>query len=137
MYMSRARFFLSISIVFLYGIPAMAADRAPALPPPTKVQDTPVARETVNPPGDRGLLGKEFAAPKAGKDVRVRIYKRRNGAVVEEYSLHGRIYMVKVKPATNTPAYYLYDSDGDGTLERRLPGGYKYIKPPMWIIRKF
>lgn len=45
---------------------------------------------------------------------------------VEEYRNNGRLYMVKVTPA-NGPAYYLFDSDGDG----RIDG------VPRWIIGKF
>jgi len=56
---------------------------------------------------------------------------------VEEYSLHGHVYMIKVSPAIGTPPYYLYDNNGDGNFERRMPGGYKYINPPEWVIKRF
>ena len=35
---------------------------------------------------------------------------------VEEYRLDGKLVMVKITPAAG-PAYYLIDSDGDGTLD--------------------
>ncbi len=35
---------------------------------------------------------------------------------VEEYRLNGALVMVKITPAAG-PAYYLVDSDGDGTLD--------------------
>jgi len=35
---------------------------------------------------------------------------------VEEYRLNGKLVMVKITP-TAGPAYYLVDSDGDGTLD--------------------
>jgi len=123
--------------MLLFAFAALAADRTPALPPPTEVQNTPEAQETVQPPNEKSDLQKEFAAPEQGKDVQVRVYKRKSGTIVEEYSVHGRVYMVHVKPAIGTPPYYLYDSNGDGVFERRLPGGYKHISPPTWVIQRF
>jgi len=35
---------------------------------------------------------------------------------VEEYRVDGKLVMVKITPAAG-PAYYLLDSDGDGTLD--------------------
>jgi len=115
----------------------MAADQSSALPPPTEVQNTPEARETVQPPGRQNNVGEEFAAPEVGKDVQVRVFKRKDGATVEEYSMHGRVHMVKISPSIGTPPYYLYDNDGDGKFERRIQGGYKYINPPEWVIKRF
>ncbi len=40
-----------------------------------------------------------------------------NGDVVEEYRVAGQLRMVKITPLRG-PAYYLYDRDGDGTLDR-------------------
>jgi len=91
----------------------------------------------VQPAGKEGQLGREFAAPEVGKNVHMRIFKRSDGATVEEYSVRGRVFMVRVKPAGDSPAYYLYDSNGDGVFKRRLPGGYKYITPPVWVFKRF
>lgn len=102
------------------------------------MHDTPEAAETVQPlESSHKNLQKEFTVPKQEEDVHVRVYKRPNGAVVEEYSVHGRVFMIRIKPAAGTPAYYLYDSNGDGVFERRLPGGYKRITPPAWVIKRF
>lgn len=38
--------------------------------------------------------------------------------LVEEYSINGRTYMVKITPSSGAP-YYLLDSDGDGTMDVR------------------
>ncbi|UOV04042.1 DUF2782 domain-containing protein [Pseudoxanthomonas sp. F37] len=40
-----------------------------------------------------------------------------NGDVIEEYRVAGNLRMVKVTPARGA-AYYLYDSDGDGRLDK-------------------
>ena len=47
----------------------------------------------------------------------VKIIKR-DDAVVHEYRIKGRLYMVKVIPRVGPP-YYLYDGDGNGSLESR------------------
>ena len=43
---------------------------------------------------------------------------RRGWATIEEYAVGGRIYAVKIVPTVGPP-YYMYDSDGDGSLETR------------------
>ncbi|MDX8394557.1 MAG: DUF2782 domain-containing protein [Mariprofundales bacterium] len=69
--------------------------------------------------------------------VQTNSYNRKDGTIVEEYSLHGKVYMLRVKPAGDAPAYYLYDQDGDGNFEQRLPGGIKRLSPPTWVIKTF
>lgn len=135
--MKRHLIFLLVSMLYISVLPAMAADRSSALPPPTNVQDTPEARETVQSSSNGHPLGKQFTTPDGDKDVQVRIFKRKNGAVVKEYSLNGHVYMVKISPVTGTPPYYLYDNNGDGKFEKRMPGGYRDIVPPEWVIQRF
>lgn len=106
------------------------------LPPPTGVQDTPEARETIVPQDDKANLHEELKSGKGGA-VDLRVYQRKDGTTVEEYSMRGRVYMIRVKPPGSIPAYYLYDNDGDGKFERRLPGGYKRTSPPAWVIKRF
>jgi len=135
--MKRHLFLLLISILCVPVLSAMAADRSSALPPPTNVQNTHESRETVRPSSNDDSLNKQFTTLNDNKDVQVRIFKRKNGATVKEYSLHGRVYMVKISPITGTPPYYLYDNNGDGKFEKRLPGGYRDIVPPEWVIQRF
>jgi hypothetical protein len=40
-----------------------------------------------------------------------------NGDLFEEYRVGGQLRMVKITPLRG-PAYYLYDRDGDGALDR-------------------
>jgi len=125
-------------ILFLLAFPVCAfADRhSSELPPPTAVQDTPEARETIVPEGGRATLQEELKTGKSGA-VDLRVYQRKDGTIVKEYSMRGRVYMIRVKPPGSIPAYYLYDNDGDGKFERRLPGGYKRTSPPSWVIKRF
>jgi hypothetical protein len=50
-------------------------------------------------------------------NVDINIIKRED-RTIETHSVNGIIYKVKVMPK-NAPAYYLYDTDGDGSLETR------------------
>lgn len=56
---------------------------------------------------------------------------------VEEYSLNGRVYMVKIIPAKGKPYYYL-DEDGDGMLELQ-PGdeAMNPVRPAYWKIKEW
>ena len=83
-------------------------------------------------------LSKELAPPKATSGAEIRSYTRNEDhAHITEYARHGHVYMIKVQPAGGLPAYYLEDSNGDGTLNKKIPGGYKHLNPPMWILKEF
>jgi len=64
-------------------------------------------------------------------DVRI---IRRERDVIEEYRIHGRLYMIKVIPRAGTPPYYLVDSDGDGSLETSFSELAPGILVPAWVI---
>lgn len=51
---------------------------------------------------------------------------------VEQYSVNGRVYMVKIIPVIGPP-YYMVDSDGDGTLDERKDD-IRNISVPQWVI---
>ncbi len=51
---------------------------------------------------------------------------------VEQYSLKGRVYMVKINPIAG-PSYYLLDSDGDGEMDVREDHPTK-IAVPQWVL---
>jgi hypothetical protein len=57
---------------------------------------------------------------------------RKEDAVIEEYRINGRLYMVKVTPAIG-PAYYLKDADGNGKMD---PTRYELEDPsvPEWVL---
>jgi len=77
---------------------ALAADKnkAPEVTPP--------------PPPEQLTKGKQIKPT-------VTIVKRK-WATIEEYSIGGQIYAVKITPNKGAP-YYLYDSNGDGVLDVR------------------
>ena len=53
---------------------------------------------------------------------------------IEEYSLNGRVYMVRIMQKGFAP-YYLIDRDGDGRMDEQvseLMG--PSIQPPNWVL---
>jgi len=53
---------------------------------------------------------------------------------IEEYSLNGKVYMVKIQQK-GFPAYYLIDRDGDGRMDEQvseLMG--PSAPPPSWVL---
>ena len=58
---------------------------------------------------------------------------RRDWATIEEYSVGGQVYAVRVTPSVGRP-YWIYDSDGDGSLETRREYFYDTPEPHRWKI---
>ena len=128
-------FSIIIAFLFLLAVPQAFAAGPGALPPPAH-SGQPSAAEALPPEGKPGL-NKELAPPGEQQGVVIRSYNKPDGTTISEYAMHGRVYMIKVQPPGGLPAYYLYDTNGDGVFNRRLPGGYKSISPPSWVIHRF
>lgn len=80
----------------------------------------------------------EIAPPPGVKDPDLEpqvTITRKGENKVEEYRMHGRLYMVKVTPRNGKP-YFLIDQRGDGLMRR-----YDDLSPnlvvPMWMIKEF
>lgn len=102
----------------LIGLPlaGFAADR------PRDLQPLPDA-----PPPPPGVVADDEAP---------QIIIRKSGeARIEEYRIHGKLYMIKITPAVGKP-YYLVDERGDGRFSRQdhLDSG---VRPPMWLIHEW
>lgn len=52
---------------------------------------------------------------------------------IEEYSINGQVYMIKVKKK-NFPAYYLIDRDGDGRMDEQVSELAPGFTPPSWVL---
>ena len=52
---------------------------------------------------------------------------------VEEYSIGGRVYMIKVIPPIGPP-YYLLDTDGDGNMDVRRSDLEENLRIHQWKI---
>lgn len=123
-------------------VPGMPSDMSDAEPPPRVEGEPPPARPPQQAAGDDADTDVD-GVPKppvlpepmeSGEAIEpeVRIIQK-EGATVEEYSINGRTYMVKVTP-TKGPPYYLIDRDGDGSLETRKSGIYDDPVVPQWVI---
>jgi len=61
---------------------------------------------------------------------------RRGKETVEEYRINNKLYMVKIKPSIG-PAYYMVDTDGDGSLDLRhddIRRGDTSPTVPRWVL---
>lgn len=94
---------------------------------------------------DEGSASDDPAAPPPlppkvqGEQIEPTVNIRRDEEdnLIEEYSLNGRVYMVKVTPKLGIPYYYL-DDDGDGKLE--LQAGQEAmnpVQPVYWKIKEW
>ncbi len=58
---------------------------------------------------------------------------QKKDAKVEEYRIHGKLFMVKITPIVG-PAYYLRDNNGDGRMETRMNDLGGNIIVPQWVL---
>lgn len=93
----------------------------PEAPPPPRLTES-------APPPPTGLADE-------GLEPEVKIIKRRD-AVINEYRINGRLYMVKVIPRIGFP-YILYDGDGNGSLESRSHQLESAPIIPNWVIHRW
>lgn len=115
--------------LLLLPLALQAQDEPPgdALPPPSiPAEDASpliaVGEEVPEPEPATDASGRPLPIPPKveGEDPEAEVNIRRRGSdTIEEYSIDGRIYMVKVIPATGIP-YFYFDSDGDGRIESRV-----------------
>lgn len=121
---ARCFIFTAVAIAWLGAAGAgMAADDTESRVQP----DTqPQAPRIVPPPPPEALTKGEEIKP--GVTI-----VDRDWAEFQEYSVGGRVYAVKVIPKWGPP-YWLYDSDGNGSLEMR--GDFLHEIPPtvQWQI---
>ena len=62
--------------------------------------------------------------------------RQRDGEIVEEYRVNGRLYKVKITPLRGEP-YYLIDHRGDGSFVPMEGPGTPGLSVPQWVIGTF
>lgn len=108
-----------IPLLLLCALPAFA-DKAAT---PSGLQ--PLPEPPAPPPGYE---------PDLALEPQVTITKRGEDKV-EEFRIHGKLYMMKITPAHGVP-YYLIDEQGTGRFVRQgevSPG----VMVPMWLLKSF
>lgn len=60
---------------------------------------------------------------------------KRGQETIEEYRVHGRLYMIKITPSHGVP-YYLVDETGQGKFVRHDDLANP-VKVPMWLLLEF
>lgn len=60
------------------------------------------------------------------------VIRREDDRVIEEYSIGGAVYMIRIVPARG-PAYYLIDTTGDGNFDSRHEH-MEPVRPAHWKI---
>lgn len=76
----------------------------------------------------------EMAAFDAALEPEV-VIKKRDGETVEEFRVSGKLYMIKVTPASG-PAYYMVDDTGNGQFSR-MEATDSGTRVPRWVIGTF
>lgn len=106
------KMFASACLLFLASTTAHAADKPTDTSPPVAPSEK--EQETLQP--------------------EVNIIQRED-KTIEEYRVNGRLYKIKVIPKVG-PAYFLVDSDGDGSFEtRRIHSPLEPdIMIPQWVL---
>lgn len=82
----------------------------------------------------------EVAIPPKVQDEQIEpvvTIREEDGRTIEEYSLNGRVYMVKVTPQGGVPYYYI-DTDGDGQLELDMTQqALNPVQPVYWKVKEW
>lgn len=111
-------------LLLAFGLPALAQDPPP--PPDAPAAGAPAEGATLPAPPAP-------SSPVAGEAVEPEITIREGAReTIYEYRIRGKVYMVKVQPQIG-PAYYMIDSNGDGTLDQRSTSPLN-VNTNQWTI---
>ncbi|MCL2657811.1 MAG: DUF2782 domain-containing protein [Betaproteobacteria bacterium] len=108
---------LLFSLILLAAAPAFAQDKPANLEPLPDTQPPPM------PQGVDEDEAPEITITTRGEDR------------VEEYRIHGALYMIRVTPRVGAP-YYLIDAKGNGVFSRFDPAN-RQLSVPMWVLRRW
>jgi len=105
--------FVTLTFLFMYTTNVSAENIEPAVvPDPPELPAQIVSGESMTP------------------DITI---TRKKKEAITEYSVNGSVYMVKISPE-NAPAYYMVDTDGDGSLETRRSALQDGMEIPQWLL---
>lgn len=115
-------------------VPATAQQKDPAAPPPIP----PIDADARSANGEPDVpIPPKVEDERSRLEPTVEIRRDDEDNIIEEYSLEGRVYMVRVVPKKGLPYYYM-DDDGDGQLELSERDRAAYpVKPVYWKIKEW
>ena len=94
------------------------------------------AAEEAPPPGTEALPELQVA-PQEGEAPSPEVTIKRDAqGTREEYSINGRVYMVKVVPIVG-PAYYLVDPNGEGQFSQQINDVKNPPPTPRWVLLRW
>ena len=108
------------AILLAIALPALAQTSARPVPPGSVPLD--------DPPPPPPLIQQQAPEP----DVTTR---REGDNVIQEYRIHGKLYMQRVTPKHGKP-YVLVDNRGDGTFTRE-DSLDPHVRVPQWVLFEF
>ena len=108
------------AVLFAIAFPALAETTARPIPPGSVPLD--------DPPQPPPLIEQQAPEPQ--------VTTRREGDnVIQEYRIHGKLYMQRVTPKHGKP-YMLVDNRGDGTFTRE-DSLDPHVRVPQWVLFEF
>lgn len=107
-------------LMLLTALPLATPALAEDVPPPPKLEPVP---EIAPPPG----------VSDAEMEPQVTI-KHQGENKIEEYRIHGRLYMIKVTPRYGKPYYLVPGQNGQFVRHNDLSPNFVV---PMWMIKEF
>jgi hypothetical protein len=121
-----------VMILALLATGGLAAQDTPPPSEEAPTRDAPPAADPAAPPPLP--LPPKLTDEEIGPSVEIR---REEERMIEEYSINGRVYMVKITPNRGAP-YYYFDEDGDGQLELH-PGdeAMNPVRPAYWKVKEW
>ena len=123
----------TMHLIFLVLLLSLAAPATAQSTQPSNLQEAPPPPELPELP-ELSLESSNAADPLLEEP---QVIIRKSGEDrIEEYHMHGDIYMIKVTPRIGFP-YYLIDDTGDGAFYRGDGTLEDGIRPPMWVIYQF
>ena len=125
------RWFMVMALLGLFVAPLAQGQEPADVPPPPEIPDEaydPEMLEEAPPP----VLDERARQQQLLEEADITLIERPD-AMIREYRVGGRLFMVEVIPRVGRP-YYLIDSTGDGQMDtRRSRLGPNFI-PPQWIL---
>jgi hypothetical protein len=125
------RWFMVLALSGLLVAPLAQGQGLPDVPPPPEIPDEaydPEMLEGAPPP----VLDERARQQQLLEEADITLIERPD-AMIREYRVGGRLFMVEVIPRVGLP-YYLIDSTGDGQMDTRRSRLDTNFIAPQWLL---